>query len=203
MKAKKVKKVVGKKVGGVKKWIEKRTIKKELWFDLTEKETVEFGRSIGHFYTEKAKKENELRDISKKFKQEIGEFESEIAEKVAVINARKEFREVECVEILDFQKKEVRYTVKGKVHVSRPMDDREKQMSLKIKSKPIVSAVGSNKPVPNNGSSIKDAKVQRSNEVKEVMNSETSKSTKKSAVDIVANVNVPSNAHAELSGGGA
>jgi len=205
MKTKKTKTAVGNKTGmkvsKVKKSIEKRNITKSLWFDLTNEDNLAFLKALTSLYTNKAIKENELKDIGKKFKQEIGEIDSEIAEKYGIVKAKGEFREVDCVEVLDFMKKEVRYVVKGKVHISRPMDDREKQMSLTIKSKPIVSAVGSNKPVPNDGSSIKDAKVQRSNEVKEVMNSETSKSTKKSAVDTVANVR--SDAHAELSGGGA
>lgn len=201
-KKKTTKKASGKKKAPAgKKRIEKRSIKKELWFTLTKDELLILGKQVFRLHIDKAKQENELKDISKKFKQKIGELDAEIAEKVNLGDAGKEFRDVACDEILDFGKAEVRYVFKGKTHVSRGMTDKEKQMSMTIKSRPIQSAVGANKPslVPD-----PDAETQKSNEIKEVMNEETNKKTKNSAIDSVAKAHdKKSQAQSELSGGGA
>lgn len=186
-----------KKEKGSKKKIEKRNIKKEMWFTLTEKETNVLGRGIGRLYTEKSKKENELKDITKRFRQEIGEFESDIAEKVNVINAGKEFRDVDCEEILDFGKEEVRYMFNKKVHISRPMTDKEKQMSLSIKLNPITN-IANNKKL----SIVTEADKKKSADIKEVIKEETKKSTKTSPIDNVSKAHNKSAAYSDLMGSG-
>lgn len=176
------------------KKFEKRDMKKSFWFALTDKEKKIHADKMVRILTEKGKKELQFADVKKKWQGEIKELETQVEEHRQVYGAGKEWREVDCVEVKDFQKLEVRYTMGKKIMESRKMDDREKQMALQIKGKPI-----------DNKSSKKDKEKvdKKTGEIRKVMKAETPKNTKKSAVDGPKVVTSNSSAYQELHGGGA
>lgn len=185
------KKVAGKTT----KKIEKREMKKSFWFKLTAEEKKHHADEMVRVMTEKGKKELQFSDVKKKWQTEIKELETEIDEHRQTYNAGKEWREVDCIEIKDFQKLEVRYMVGKKIMESRPMDDREKQMVLAVKGKPI--------DIDKTQKTLIDkADDEMSKDVKEVMKEETGKKTKKSSLDRKGPVST-SSAYQELHGGGA
>ena len=184
-------KASGKKVA---KKFEKRDIKKSFWFKLTADEKKHHADEMVRFMTEKGKKELQFADVKKKWQGEIKGLETEVEEHRQVYGAGKEWREVDCVEVKDFQKLEVRYTMGKKVMESRKMDEREKQMALQVKGKPIDNKKNAN----GNGKLDK-----KTGEIRDVMKDETSKNTKKSAVDGPKIVTSNSSAYQELHGGGA
>lgn len=176
------------------KKFEKRDIKKSFWFKLTADEKKHHADEMVRFMTEKGKKELQFADVKKKWQGEIKELETEVEEHRQVYGAGKEWREVKCIEVKDFQKLEVRFTIGKKVMESRKMDDREKQMALQVNGKPI----------DNKANGKDEQKIdKKTGEIRDVIKEETSKNTKKSAVDGPKLVTSNSSAYQELHGGGA
>lgn len=169
-KKKTAKKAAAKKTGSKKK-IEKRTLTKSFWFKLTDKEISERNIRANELRDEIDDKKEQFGEVKKKWNSEIKALEVEEKSIREAAKERKEYREVETEEIKDWTKQEVRYMVGGKLHTSRAMDDNEKQMAMTVKSVPVTEV---EQPAPEDNAA---------NDVRDVMRDETSKGTKKSAVD--------------------
>jgi len=154
------------------KKIEKRDIKKSFWFDLSKKEKEDASDSLVKTMTKKIKKELQFNDVKKKWNGDIKELDSECNHYHKLLEAGKEWRELECIEIKDFAKLEVRYMHGTKLIDTREMNGEERQIALTINNKPVTET-----KLP------KEPKTQKEKDVQDVMRSETNKSTKKSAVD--------------------
>lgn len=183
------KKATAKKVP---KKFEKRDIKKSFWFKLTEKEKKHHADEMVRVMTEKGKKELQFSDVKKKWQGQIKELETEVESHRQTYNAGKEWREVACIEVKDFQKLEIRYLIGKKVQESRAMDEREKQMTLQVKGKPITEK--------NKSEGKADVVDIKSGEIKDVIKEETNKKTKTSPLNNSKTVETSSSAYAELHG---
>lgn len=179
-----------------KKHIEKRDVKKQFWFELTEKETREMSKQAGNLHAEIGKDDLAFTEVKKAWKAKIGKKQTELGTMLAVLKTGKEQREVEAQEIKDFDKREIRWVVDGKVIESREMKPEETQQSFALDAskkrkqdladaKKTISAESKlrkeaeefqskrkKKPAPTTG-----------NEIADVIKSETSRKTKHSAVD--------------------
>ncbi len=100
--AKKASKKVAKK-------IEKHDVTKGFNFKLTAKEKQEHADNIVRLMTERMKKELQFGDVKKKWTTEIKELETEIETHRQVYSSGKEWREVKCVMVKDFTRKEIRW----------------------------------------------------------------------------------------------
>lgn len=177
---------------GVTKKFEKRDIKKSFWFTLTKDEKKHHADEMVRVMTDKGKKELQFSDVKKKWSGQIKELETTVEEHRQTYNAGKEWREVDCVEVKDFQKLEVRYMKGKEILQSRAMDEREKQMALNIKGKPINVTKKSAK----DGEDID----MKTGEIREVMKEETNKKTKTSPLNTGKTIETSSSAYADLHG---
>ncbi len=160
----------------VKRKVEKRDFKKSFWFLLTEKELKSTIRKAVTANKLRNEKVQTFTDLKKSKSAEISELEVQIQDFMRLLDTQKEWREVDCIEVRDYQKLEVRYVLGKKVLLSRKMDEKEKQMAFTMKNKPINS--GKNE-------ALAQAEKGIDSEIQDVVNEETNKKTKKSAVDNV------------------
>jgi len=191
---KKVAKKATKKTGKVSKF-ERREIKKKFWFSLTTKEKDDSGKLAGEIDGQIQRDEEKAADLRKEWKVKIDGKRSKLRGLLATLKAGKEFREVDCEEVKDFGKKEIRYMVGKKCMESREMTSNELQLSMGVLKggKSDTPTVKANATV----ATVTELRPPVDKDVKDVINQETNAKTKTSPLD------TRSSAHEELSGGGA
>lgn len=103
-----------------------------LKFDLTDTELV--GKA--DFAGKRSRALNELQAefdrVKADYKGRIEKLNGEIAAALRCADERAEWREVLADEVSDYERAEVRTEYNGKVHMTRPMSPREKQLQLEV-----------------------------------------------------------------------
>jgi len=112
------------------KRIEKRDMKKHFWIQLSDKELAKLGTDSGKLRGKINIRKDKFDDMKKKESAEIKELETELAGMLHTLGTGKEQREIECIEVKDFGKKEVRYMAGKKVLQSRNMTGEELQTAM-------------------------------------------------------------------------
>lgn len=132
MAKKTVSKATSNKVVNRKKGTEKKEYVKGFWFNLRDEEIVAMARNTGEVASKLNKDREAFKSVKTEWTQKIKDKETELDTMHATMKAGKEWREVDCVEITDFNKKEIRWEVKGKVMGSRDLSNDEMQMGLPL-----------------------------------------------------------------------
>jgi len=180
------KKATSKKTGGKKtktKKLAKRKLNKSFWFDLTKDEVLGF-KETSHNLKNEIDDETSIQTTQvetfkaeqKKVNAHIADLEREERSARKTADKKKEYREVECDEVTDWAKGEVRFMFGKKVMETRPLDEKEKQMAMTINQKAI------NEP----SAAIEKVVIKTQDDIKDIIKEETSRTTKKSAVDPIS-----------------
>lgn len=172
------KKAAGKKANR----IEKKTITKEFWNPLTDKELSAVGKEAGQLKAQINTRETALKNYNKERKAEIAELELEFSDLCSVLVAGKRKEEIECEMVKDFAKKTVRYMKGRKILEEREMTTEELQTSFNVSDKPVEPKPEDKEDGPIFAGAEDDG---TDKDVSDVIAQETNKRTKTSAVDSV------------------
>lgn len=99
---------------------------------MTESEFAQKGKDAAKLQREIEVLDNKLKAAKDEHKAETGVRESELGTILSTIRRGKEDREVECEEVMDFEKGTVEYFHKGELMESRTMRNDERQASMNI-----------------------------------------------------------------------
>lgn len=110
-------------------------VEKELTFDLTVEERAKMADEAGAAEEEARALEAELSQYTSDKKAKIAGLYEKSSELLKLIRRRKEERVVDCDEVRDYEKAEVRWMWKGKEMEARPMTEQEKQVKLDLDEK--------------------------------------------------------------------
>lgn len=123
---------------GKKKHIERKDIRRKFWFPVTDKERSDYGMSAAKLEFEIQKEEEKVVDLKEKIKAHNAVMKEAEKERRRILNAiqtKKEQREVDAIEIKDFDKKVIRYQVGKEILEERAMTAEETQMSINVDEK--------------------------------------------------------------------
>jgi hypothetical protein len=156
-------------------------VSKEFIFKLTEKEFAELGKKAAKLDSDIIRLDNEFDEVKKQWKAKI---DAKNADRMTIsmkINAGEEKRTMDSVLVKDFDAREIRYYVDGKVIESRTMTDNELQMGFddaKLGVKKTLKTKDAGKAIAEvTGKKAKDVSIA------DVIKMETGRKTKHSAVD--------------------
>lgn len=157
-----------------------KTIKRMIAFNLTEEQKAKKGEAAAKLNEslEAAveKKKEAMSDHSEKIKGLTAKIRKFLHE----LNEGKEQREVECVEVKNFESNTVEYWFEGENVFARKMEpsDRQEEMDLKPKRGPKWQTAAPKKEFP-----VSSEDAREKEEIAQVVKMETSRKTKRSSVD--------------------
>jgi hypothetical protein len=174
--------------------VEKREVTRKFWFHLTDAEKVQLTDMALKLEREAEEETTQLNEETKERRAAIKQKVLESKKLKTIYHDGKEIREVAALEVLDYGKKEVRYLVGKEVKESRPMTDDELQISMNLevreKERAEAEADGTKTTTEQKLRAEAEAfqkkkasKKKPVSEIDQVIREETSKLTKKSAVD--------------------
>jgi hypothetical protein len=153
---------------------------RQLPFKLTDHEKAERGERAATFNFEHGRLVLERKDIMATYNEKLRDLSSKVSGLLNQISEGIENREVECVEVKNYEANQMEYWFEGEVKFHREMSPEERQMELDERPK----AKRGRKPkwqrlAPNYVPKIED----KSSEIAEVYKTKTSRKTKHSMVD--------------------
>lgn len=116
-----------------KKHIEKKEVRRKFQVELTEKEQIEYGAKAAELESDIQKEEEKIVDLKEKQKAHKSLITECSKERRRLLNAVKsgvEMRELEAVEVKDFDAGKIKYMVNGKCLDEREMTGEETQLTM-------------------------------------------------------------------------
>jgi hypothetical protein len=107
-----------------------RLTKKVLPVTLTEKELVELGSKVSEIHSRLAQERLDLKSITEAHKNRIGGLQEDLSDIMTKLRTKKEYREVDCLEVKDFENKVINYIYMDEVVETCPLTDADRQITI-------------------------------------------------------------------------